>query len=343
MNDRTAISHPECCTGNRKVPLTFDVGKTSMCQCWCACGWLLETRLPLGAKAYSSIEESNSGLAPSNPPKRWRGLNGHNTSASSIMKRPVVDSLPRGCSRWKPMMACFSHRCEPEKSRGNPNRCAQLTRPISASSPVRRNLLALHAPGQWMKSSGADLGFFFSDQQPERKSTTRVPHIVRHPHFGQSSPRPFFFKAMCSAINSANTLVFGPGSSSSRNSYSVVLFGLMVRGGFLPEEGRQRHSPKNSFCPTIEYRWLQVPSSSTQIGNRQLYPTSAASGWPPSLLRCSLFFRSFPHASSLRYLNGRTFFSSQFQLRQGQIVFSVTLSGGPRTFEFEAKLTTYYL
>src|SRR5262249_40384406 len=32
----------------------------------------------------------------------------------------------------------------------------------------------------------------------------QVPHIVRHPHFGQSSPR-LFFKAMCSAINSAST------------------------------------------------------------------------------------------------------------------------------------------
>src|ERR1700730_3017753 len=51
------------------------------------------------------------------------------------------------------------------------------------------------------ESSGTDLGFF---RPAPDEIHHQVPHIVRHPHFGQSSPR-LFFRAMCSAINSANT------------------------------------------------------------------------------------------------------------------------------------------
>ena len=51
------------------------------------------------------------------------------------------------------------------------------------------------------ESSDADLG-------PLRPASDeiydQVPHVMRHPHLGQSSPR-LFFKATCSAISSANT------------------------------------------------------------------------------------------------------------------------------------------
>src|SRR5437667_305192 len=54
------------------------------------------------------------------------------------------------------------------------------------------------------ESSGADLGFF---RPAPDEIHHQVPHIVWHPHLGQSSPR-LFFKAMCSAINSASTSSF---------------------------------------------------------------------------------------------------------------------------------------
>src|SRR5215472_6188720 len=50
-------------------------------------------------------------------------------------------------------------------------------------------------------SSGADFRLF---RPASDEIHYQVPHVMRHPHFGQSSPR-LFFKAMCSAINSAST------------------------------------------------------------------------------------------------------------------------------------------
>src|SRR5262250_2188874 len=51
------------------------------------------------------------------------------------------------------------------------------------------------------ESSGADFRLF---RPAPDEIHYQVPHVMRHPHFGQSSPR-LFFKAMCSAINSAST------------------------------------------------------------------------------------------------------------------------------------------
>ena len=93
------------------------------------------------------------------------------------------------------MMACFSHGAS-QKSRGTQPLCS-LT-PIAFSPVVE--LAGSHA--QLVDgSSGADLGFF---RPVPDEIHHQVPHIVRHPHFGQSS-RKLFLKAMCSAINSANT------------------------------------------------------------------------------------------------------------------------------------------
>src|ERR1035438_2005021 len=52
---------------------------------------------------------------------------------------------------------------------------------------------------------GADLGCL---RPAPHEIHDLVPHIVRDPHSGQSSPR-LFFKAMCSAINSARTSSLG--------------------------------------------------------------------------------------------------------------------------------------
>src|SRR5260370_170157 len=51
------------------------------------------------------------------------------------------------------------------------------------------------------KSSDADLGLL---RPASDKIHHLIPHIMRHPVLGQSSPR-LFFSAMCSAISSART------------------------------------------------------------------------------------------------------------------------------------------
>src|SRR6266481_10105214 len=90
----------------------------------------------------------------------------------------------------------FFPRREPEIA-GNPT-IVLVDAPVALSPVVE--LAGSHAQPM-DESSGADLGFF---RPAPDEIHHQVPHIVRHPHFCQSSPR-LFFKAMCSAINSANT------------------------------------------------------------------------------------------------------------------------------------------
>src|SRR6266566_9276891 len=94
------------------------------------------------------------------------------------------------------MMDCFSHGCS-QKSRGNPT-VVLIDAPIAFSPVVE--LAGPHAQPV-DESSGTDLRLL---RPAPDEIHHLVPHIVRHPHFRQSSPR-LFFKAMCSAINSANT------------------------------------------------------------------------------------------------------------------------------------------
>src|ERR1700728_5281804 len=56
-----------------------------------------------------------------------------------------------------------------------------------------------------------------------------IPHIMRHPACGQSSPR-LFFNAMCSAINSARTS-FLVCTFFSRNSIRFCFSSAWRRGG----------------------------------------------------------------------------------------------------------------
>src|SRR5437870_8573864 len=86
-------------------------------------------------------------------------------------------------------------RREPEIT-GNPT-VVLIDAPVALSPVVE--LAGPHAQPV-DESSGADLRFF---RPAPDEIHHQVPHFVRHPHFGQSSPR-LFFKAMCSAINSAS-------------------------------------------------------------------------------------------------------------------------------------------
>src|SRR5215831_4797001 len=94
------------------------------------------------------------------------------------------------------MMDCFSHGCS-QKSRGNPT--VVLIHPSIAFAPVVELAGSHTQPVD--ESYGVDFRLF---RPAPDEIHYQVPHVMRHPHLGQSSPR-LFFKAMCSAINSAST------------------------------------------------------------------------------------------------------------------------------------------
>src|ERR1035441_8190531 len=87
-------------------------------------------------------------------------------------------------------------RLQPEIS-GHPT--VVLIRPTIALSPVVE--LARGDAQPMNESSGTDLGLL---RPAPDEIHHLIPHIMRHPGLGQSSPR-LFFNAMCSAISSART------------------------------------------------------------------------------------------------------------------------------------------
>src|SRR5271155_2690862 len=126
-------------------------------------------------------------------------------------------------------------RCQPEIP-GNPT-VVLIDSPIALSPVVE--LAGPHSqPAD--ESSDADFG-------PLRPASDeiydQIPHVMRHPNLRQSSPR-LFFKAMCSAISSANTssLVW---IFFSRNS--IRCCSAWWSGPLLPEKAAAPFS-KNPFC-----------------------------------------------------------------------------------------------
>src|ERR1700676_2406086 len=87
-------------------------------------------------------------------------------------------------------------RCDPEIP-GNPT--VVFIDPPVAFPPVVELASPYSQPLD--ESSDADLGLL---RPAPDEIYDLIPHIMRHPDFRQSSPR-LFFKAMCSAISSANT------------------------------------------------------------------------------------------------------------------------------------------
>ncbi len=117
-----------------------------------------------------------------------------------------------------------------------------------------------------------------------------VPHVVRHPDPGQSSPR-LFFSATCSAISSARTssLVWIFFSRYSMRSCSAWWLG---RALWL--EGR-RPVLEELLLPAVEHRRLQ-PQFVAQLRNRLLVQQM-----PPQdgdLLFCGVVLPCFLHAFS---------------------------------------------
>src|SRR6266853_3573437 len=126
-------------------------------------------------------------------------------------------------------------RLQPEITR---NPTVVLIDATVALSPVVE-LAGAHAQPM-DESSDGDLRFF---RPAPDEIHHLVTHIVRYPHLGQSSPR-LFFKAMCSAISSANTssLVW---IFFSRNS--IRCCSAWWSGRLLPWKAAAPFS-KNSFC-----------------------------------------------------------------------------------------------
>jgi len=139
--------------------------------------WLLETA-PLARRLTLPTGEQ-SGL-PEYPPNAG-GANGHNIAVQhherqssmafqGMFSVEVDDGLP-------------FPRCEPEIT-GNPT-VVLIDAPVALSLVVK--LAGSHAQPV-DESSDADLRFF---RPAADEIHHQVPHIVRHPHFGQSSPRFF--------------------------------------------------------------------------------------------------------------------------------------------------------
>jgi len=161
-----------------------------MCQCWCACGGCSETA-PL-ARRLTLPSGEQSGLLQHPPNAGWAdrhniGVQHHERQSSIAFAGMFPVEVDDGL---------LLPRCQPEIT-GSPS-VVLIDAPIAFSPVVE--LAGSHAQPV-DESSGADLGFF---RPVADEIHHQVPHIVRHPHFGQSSPK-LFFKAMCSAINSANT------------------------------------------------------------------------------------------------------------------------------------------
>src|SRR5271155_1451647 len=188
-------------------------------------------------------------------------------------------------------------RCQPEIP-GNPT-VVLIDSPIALSPVVE--LAGPHSqPAD--ESSDADFG-------PLRPASDeiydQIPHVMRHPNLRQSSPR-LFFKAMCSAISSANT------SSLVWIFFSRTQFVVVRRdssGGPCPGM-QQRRSRRTLFANG------RIPLAATPVPHIDpkpaLYPTGAVSGLRPSRPSCSAF-ALFACVLSVILTEER---SLQFQLRR---------------------------
>src|SRR6266853_811654 len=135
------------------------------------------------------------------------------------------------------MMASFSHVSN-QKSRGNPT--IVLIHSSIALLPVVELAHGNAQPRN--ESADADLGLF---RPASDEIDHLIPHIVRYPGLGQSSPR-LFFNAICSAISSARTssLVC---TFFSKNSIRFCFSSAWRRGRSVVWKAAAPFS-KNSFC-----------------------------------------------------------------------------------------------
>src|ERR1019366_3111845 len=163
------------------------------------------------------------------------------------------------------------------------------------------NLLA-RTPNQWMNRP-APISVF--PDQHRTKSTTRS-RTSCGTHTWVRAPQDFFLKR-CARPSTRPTPRPWSGSSSPGTRFVVVR--LDGPGGPCPGR-RQRRSRRTLFASG------RIPLAATPVPHtdRKLAPcpTSAVSGWQPSLLRCSTF-AVFPCVLSVILTEERPL---QFQLRQ---------------------------
>ncbi len=169
-------------------------------------------------------------------------------------------------------MACFSHVLQPEIA-GNP---AVVLVDLAVALPPVVELTGRDAE-PLDEPPGADLGLL---RPAPDEIHDLVPHIVRDPDPGQSSPR-LFFSATCSAISSARTssLVWIFFSRYSMRSCSAD-------GWAGPSAGRR--PPRSRRTPSASDRRPSAAAPVHRTGPRSATsPANAASEWRLSLLPCS--------------------------------------------------------
>ena len=161
-----------------------------MCQCWCGCGRLLEAGPFLRRLAVPLRQQSR---LPQHPPHAGRahrhdvGVQHHERQPPVAFQRILQMEIDDGL--LLPILQ--------PKVPGNPT--VVLVDLAVALPPVVE--LAGRDAEPPDEPPGADLGLL---RPAPDEIHDLVPHVVRHPDPGQSSPR-LFFSATCSAISSART------------------------------------------------------------------------------------------------------------------------------------------
>src|SRR5271170_7333343 len=229
MNDRTAVAVQNAAqiverathidVGNIDVPVLMRTRR------------LLETG-PL-ARRLSLPPREQSGSLQHPPNAGW--TDGHNVGIQHHERQPPI-AFQR-ILQMEPDDRLFLPRLQPKITR-NPT-IVLIHAPVALSPVVE---LASPHPQPADQSPGADLRLF---RPAPDEIHHLVPHIVRHPHLGQSSPR-LFFKAMCSAISSARTssLVC---TFFSKNSIRFCFSSTWRAGRSFAWKAAAPFS-KNSFC-----------------------------------------------------------------------------------------------
>src|ERR1700678_2816501 len=153
-------------------------------------------------------------------------------------------------------------------------------------------------------SSDADLGLL---RPAPDEIYDQIPHVVRHPDLGQSSPRPFLRRCAQPSIR----LTPRPWSGSSFPGNRCVVVRREDAGGPCP--GRQQSRSRRTLSASG-----RIPSAAAPVRHRDPipapYPTSAVSGWKPSPPTCNASVLFACVLSVIVILTEERSF--QFQLRQ---------------------------
>src|SRR5215470_1088163 len=183
----------------------------------------------------------------------------------------------------------FLPRLQP-KITGNPT-IVFIDAPVALSPVVK--LAGSHAQPV-DKSPGTDLGLL---RPASDEIHHLIPHIVWHPHLGQSSPRLFLTRCARPSVRPGPHPWSAPSSPRTRS----VSVSPRPGGRGVPSIGRRRLRFRRTLFASD-----RTPSAVGPVPRRDRkpapYPAGAVSGWRPSLLNRSAFV---PFACVLSvYING---------------------------------------